>query len=59
MSKVAIVTDSTASIPQPLLTQYKITAIPLTVIWGEEALQDGGKRCTGRYAPPGMLSSCL
>jgi DegV family protein with EDD domain len=41
MPKVAIVTDSTASIPQSLLSQYEITAIPLTVIWGEETLQDG------------------
>lgn len=42
MSKpVAIVTDSTAYLPQDLLNQYNITVLPLEVIWGEETLKDG------------------
>jgi fatty acid kinase fatty acid binding subunit len=41
MSKVAILTDSTAYLPQDLLEQYNISVIPLTVLWGEEILRDG------------------
>jgi DegV family protein with EDD domain len=41
MSKVAIVTDSTAYIPQDLVKKNNITVIPLVVIWGEETLEDG------------------
>jgi DegV family protein with EDD domain len=41
MSKVAIVTDSTAYIPRELLEQYKITMSPQILIWGEETFRDG------------------
>jgi len=41
MSKVAIVTDSTAYIPEPLLQQHKIEVIPQVLIWGNETLMDG------------------
>ncbi len=41
MSKVAIVTDSTAYIPEDLLTQYSIRVVPLVLIWGEETFLDG------------------
>lgn len=41
MTKVAILTDSTAYLPQDLLARYNITTIPLQVIWGEESFQDG------------------
>ncbi len=40
MSKVAIVTDSTAYLPEDLVTAYNITVVPLVVIWGEETLLD-------------------
>jgi DegV family protein with EDD domain len=40
-NKVAIVTDSTAYLPEDCLKQYHITIIPLSVIWGEETYQDG------------------
>jgi DegV family protein with EDD domain len=40
MSKVAIVTDSTAYLPEELISKYGITVIPLVVIWGEETLKD-------------------
>jgi hypothetical protein len=33
MPKVAIVTDSTAYIPQPLVEQYNISVAPLAVNW--------------------------
>ncbi|RJP48074.1 MAG: DegV family protein [Anaerolineaceae bacterium] len=41
MSKIALVTDSTAWIPKDLLDQYNITVAPQVLIWGEETLNDG------------------
>ena len=40
MSKVAIITDSTAYLPENLVAAYNITVVPLVVIWGEETLRD-------------------
>jgi DegV family protein with EDD domain len=40
-NKVAIVTDSTAYLPEDCLKQYHITITPLIVIWGEETYRDG------------------
>ena len=40
MSKVAIVTDSTAYLPEDLVFSYNISVVPLVVIWGEETLRD-------------------
>lgn len=41
MSRVAVVTDSTAYIPQDLLKQYNISVGPQVLIWGEETYNDG------------------
>jgi DegV family protein with EDD domain len=41
MSKIAIVTDSTATIPADLIKPYQISVVPLQVIWGHESQQDG------------------
>ncbi len=41
MSKVAIVTDSTAYIPGDLLTKYNITTVPQVLIWGDKTYRDG------------------
>jgi DegV family protein with EDD domain len=41
MSKVVIVTDSTAYIPDNLLTKYNITSVPQVLIWGGETFRDG------------------
>ncbi len=41
MSKVAIVTDSTAYIPSELLAKYNITVTPVLVVWGNESYRDG------------------
>lgn len=41
MSKVAIITDSTSTIPKNLIDQYQLTIMPQMVIWGEEAQRDG------------------
>ena len=41
MSKTAIVTDSTAYIPDDICRKLNITVVPLSVIWGEETFSDG------------------
>lgn len=41
MSKIALVTDSTAWIPKDLTTKYDITVAPQVLIWGEQTLNDG------------------
>jgi DegV family protein with EDD domain len=41
MSRVAIVTDSTAYIPAELTKHLNITVVPLILIWGEESFTDG------------------
>jgi len=41
MSKVAIVTDSTAYIPKELVDKYQITVAPQVLIWGDEIFEDG------------------
>lgn len=40
-SKVAIVTDSTAYLPEAIQKQYNITVTPLSVIWGDQIYRDG------------------
>jgi len=40
-NKVAVVTDSTAYLPEECLKQYHITITPLSVIWGEDVYRDG------------------
>jgi DegV family protein with EDD domain len=40
MSKVAVVTDSTATIPKDVMEQYSIWEAPQVVIFGEETLED-------------------
>jgi len=41
MSKVAIVTDSTANIPHELIKKYLVFITPLQVIWDEKSYLDG------------------
>jgi DegV family protein with EDD domain len=41
MSKVAVVTDSTAYLPAEELSKNGITVTPQVLIWGEETFQDG------------------
>lgn len=41
MSKVALVTDSTAYIPKDLVEEYQISVAPQVLIWGEETFRDG------------------
>lgn len=40
-NKIAIVTDSTAYLPEEYLKQYNISVVPLSVIWGNETYRDG------------------
>jgi DegV family protein with EDD domain len=41
MSKVAIVTDSTASVSSEFLNKFPIFVAPQVLIWGEETFEDG------------------
>ena len=41
MSKVTIVTDSTAGIPQHIVDELNIVVVPLFVIWEGEEYRDG------------------
>ena len=41
MSKVAIITDSTAYLPDEMVEKYGISVAPQVLIWGEETLRDG------------------
>jgi len=41
MSKVAVVTDSTAYLPPDLVEKYSITVTPQVLIWGDETFLDG------------------
>jgi DegV family protein with EDD domain len=41
MSKVAIVTDSTATIPKEYVEKYNISVAPQVLIWGEKIYEDG------------------
>jgi DegV family protein with EDD domain len=41
MTKIALVTDSTASMPQDLVNKYEIIVAPQILIWGKENFEDG------------------
>lgn len=41
MNQVAIVTDSTTTLPKSILNELNIQVIPLTVIWDEEVFANG------------------
>jgi DegV family protein with EDD domain len=41
MSKVAVITDSTAYIPDSILLEHNITVVPQVLIWGDETFRDG------------------
>jgi DegV family protein with EDD domain len=41
MSKIALVTDSTCSIPKELIDKYNLHVAPQVLIWGDETFEDG------------------
>ena len=41
MSKIALVTDSTAYLPKEYVDRYHITTVPQVLIWGEQVYEDG------------------
>ncbi len=41
MSKIALITDSTSSMPKELVDQYHIIVLPQILVWGEESFEDG------------------
>lgn len=38
---VRVVTDSTCDLPQDVINRYRLTVVPLRLIWGDEVLRDG------------------
>jgi DegV family protein with EDD domain len=49
MTKVAIVTDSTAYLPAELIEKYRIKIVPLQVVWGDETYRDGVDILPGEF----------
>jgi DegV family protein with EDD domain len=41
MAKIALVTDSTATIPADLIEKYHISVAPQALVWGDETFRDG------------------
>jgi DegV family protein with EDD domain len=48
-NKVAIVTDSTAYLPDEHIKKYNISITPLSVIWGEDVYRDGVDILPGEF----------
>ena len=48
-NKVAVVTDSTAYLPDDCLKQYNISITPLSVIWSDQVYQDGVDILPGEF----------
>jgi DegV family protein with EDD domain len=48
-NKVAVVTDSTAYLPEDCLKQYNITITPLSIIWGDQVYRDGVDILPGEF----------
>jgi len=48
-NKVAIITDSTAYLPEECQKQYNISVTPLSVIWGEQIYLDGVDILPGEF----------
>ena len=48
-NKVAIVTDSTAYLPEECLKKYNVSVTPLSVIWGDQAYLDGVDILPGEF----------
>ena len=48
-NRVAIVTDSTAYLPEEIPKQYNITITPLSVIWGDHIYRDGVDLLPGEF----------
>lgn len=49
MSQVAVVTDSTSSLPHDLAEQYSVRIAPQVLIWGTENLYDGIDITAGEF----------
>lgn len=41
MSGISIITDSTADLSQELISRYRITVVPLAVVFGQDTYKDG------------------
>ncbi|NIM94904.1 MAG: DegV family EDD domain-containing protein [Anaerolineales bacterium] len=49
MTKIAVVTDSSAFLPDDVIQQYGIRVVPLTVIWGSDAYLDNVEITTDEF----------
>lgn len=49
MPKIALVTDSTCSIPKDLTDKYNISVAPQILIWGNETFEDGVNITPGQF----------
>ena len=49
MPKIALITDSTASIPKELTDKYNIIVAPQILIWGKENFEDGVNITPGEF----------
>src|SRR4030043_204018 len=49
MSKIALVTDSTASIPKDMSDKYNIIVAPQILLWGDETFEDGVNITPGEF----------
>ena len=59
MSKIAILTDSTSYLPQPLLDKYNIHTVPLAINWDGETYFDGIDLTPADFYPRLAKSSTL
>jgi DegV family protein with EDD domain len=58
-NKVAILTDSTAYLPEDRLKQYNITITPLSIIWDEQVYRDGVDILPGEFFSRLVMSKTL
>jgi len=49
MGRIAIVTDSTAGLPQEIIERYHITVVPLNVLFGQEMYRDNVDMTTEEF----------
>jgi DegV family protein with EDD domain len=55
MSRIALVTDSTASLPQEVVARYGVTVVPLQVVIGARSFEEG----IDPEATPGTVAEAL
>ncbi|SFE92653.1 DegV family protein [Alteribacillus iranensis] len=49
MGSIAIVTDSTAYLPKEIIDEYGITVVPLSIVFGDNAYEEGSELSIGEF----------